>query len=464
MKASVVLVALLLGPLGASAWAQGVKGIFVPDRRDELCAPTKDPRVVSPTRLAQAMIEEAQVPISLIDRANPSGIADGNVTPDELFTAMIKGINNEKFFGKFTEFGSRARDADTRLLHVTEALQSFLREGGSLKQGYVPYKGGTPLPKNPNDAPRIEEVFSASPVIEIRCEARAGEMPPAAVEATGFDDVVGRLVGEVRKRLRVRAKLDDLRIDNPDDIKDLDSAEISFNHDDKASQDTFKIKGVIGWDLGKFAGWNTLPYVKYERTDISPDNPDERDVNVLSPGLLANRQLTLGDRGTADIGVSAEATLDFAQRSRLFKLHVFAEPSFTLDVGGRPLQLFGERLRFGRLGVRPNIKPMLDLVQVIERGSNPALVDARTYVGVGADLELKLRLLDTPVLENILLTARYWHLQLFGAHLANAHRLSTSLAYEITPGISLKFSYEDGNNRDTFQEERYYNIALGLKY
>ena len=460
MKARLAILVLLMGSVASPAVAQDVSKIFVADRRDELCVSAGGARVVDAARLAQAMVQEAQVPMSLIDRANPQRTADGNITTEELFTAMKMGIKKEQFLGSFKEFGQRGKDADTHLAKITGALQSFLRSGNR-EEGFIVFKGGAPAPQGAFVS--MEEVFTVPPAVEIRCIAIAADTRPTP-EPTQFDVAVGGFVEEIQKRLRVRAKVADLWITDPNKIADLDTADLSFNRDAQAGQDTFKIKMVVGWDLGKVFGWGLLPYVKYERTDLSPDDPDVHDVEVLSPGFLATYPLTLGTRFDADVGVSAEATLDLAQRSRLLKLRAFMDPSFSVDIGDRKVQLLGERLRFGRLGLRPILKPIVDFAQVIDRGSNPALADTRTYVGLGAHLGLKVRLLKTPLLEHLLLSTEYWHLQLFGAHLPNAHRLTTSLAYSLTPNISLKFGYDDGNNRDTFQYERYYNLSLGFKY
>ena len=465
MKALLALTALLLGPLLTSASAQDVSKIFVADRRAELCKQSGDVRTVDTVRLAQAMVEQAQVPVALLDRANSAGLADGQVTVAELFKAMNEAVNKTKFFSKFKEFGQRAQDADKSLTQVTEALQSFLRDGKE-SEGYVVFKGGAPLPKN--TLVRMESFFSDSPPVEIRCVTVAADTasaPAVPVAEADFNERFGGLVDQVQQRLRVRAKVPDLAITKPEKIKDLESAKVSFNHDAGDDQDTFKVKGVVGWDFGKLLGWNLLPYVKYEHTNLTPDSKTSPDVEVLGPGLLAHRGFTLGPSFTADVNVTAEATLDLAQRSRLFKLQAFVDPSYTIHLdNGSSVQFPGERLRFGRLRVRPNLTPMVDFVQVIERGSNKALKDARTFVGVGAEAGVKVRLVDTPLFEDILLRVKYWHLQLFGAHLANAHRLTTSLGYDITPNISLTFGYEDGHNRDTFQEERYYNLSLGFKY
>jgi hypothetical protein len=91
--------------------------VFVAEGGDELCGPaTGGRRIVNRQRLP-ALIDDAAVPVTLLDRANPTGRTDANVSREELLYA----ITAKEPFGPapMPELGDRVdipRSARTRFV------------------------------------------------------------------------------------------------------------------------------------------------------------------------------------------------------------------------------------------------------------------------------------------------------------------------------------------------------------
>src|SRR5262245_10704368 len=116
----------------SSAFGAVVDTVLIADRREELCGSKSSGRV-DKRRLLQAIIDDAQVPVSLLDRANPAGTSDGMVTEDELLHALTAA---NPFGRPAAELGTIAVKAAQRLTLVRGALNDFVNLGPPANSGY----------------------------------------------------------------------------------------------------------------------------------------------------------------------------------------------------------------------------------------------------------------------------------------------------------------------------------------
>lgn len=452
------LVGLVLVGAVAPAGALVTDTIFIPERRQELCGSLVGR--VDRHRLLQAVVDDANVPLILLDRANPGGNSDGSVTPDELFYALTA---MHPFGRPAAELGEAAKGAAQRLATVRGLLNDFAGGGGATSKGYRVIRSET-------GAVRARDIFSASPTVVVECVAIAADTPstPSSPVAPGERTEPPSVLQKVNQRLRVRGKVEELGISR-DALQGADAeyAEISFKRDEKGHSDTFRVNAVIGVDLSGLIGpdgWSFIPYVHYERTDLTPDSETVSDVHTVSPGALIGKRF-LWSRASLDFGLTPEATFDIAQKSRVIKSKFYLTPSFRIGPPGESFPFLGGYMdEIGPFAVRPAAGLIGELAYVADKGTNAALEDQRSYFGLGAEMSLDVRMPGVPVFSNILAGVRYRHLQLFGAHLANAHQLKASLDYEMTPFVAAGLAYVDGHNSETFQKERYWNLSLKLRY
>jgi hypothetical protein len=451
---AVVVVVVLLLVLADAAAAQDIDAVFVPERQSELC---KGGRVVDPGRLLGAVIDEARVPASLIETVSrtrpPEESPEARVYEDRRHAVT----RDHPFGPDSAQFGQRAADAATRLQQIRGSFGTFLGSGGRPAQGYRVIRDGTPVAAAVYIP--VDSVFARPARVTIECVTLAAR---PAVDAKAPDDAA---VMNTLTRFRIRGKLEDLGV--PRDqlaARAVKPAEISFKRDEEVGGgDTIQLNGILGYELTRstaLEAWHFTLYGWYQRTDL-PDASKKSDVDALSVGAHVNTLWKLADTVWLAGSASPEATFDFEQRSETLKLKADASPGFALGAG-QVLGGFGDLI--GPFAFRPTISGIAELAQVLDEGRNPALEDSEQYFGLGVDLGLKIRLPAVPLLENLVASVDYRHLQLFGASIDKVRRLSASLIYNFNTYVSLKLGYEDGRNVETFQDERYWTISFGVRY
>jgi hypothetical protein len=432
--------------------------VFIPDRREELCGSQAGGRV-DKRKLLQAIIDDAQVPFSLLDRANPAGTSDGIVTEDELLYALTAA---NPFGRPASELGPMATSAARRLTTVRGALNDFVNLGAPAASGYRVTRTGT-RPVTTRD------IFAPTSNIVIECVALASditEVPPAGDASSDKGPNVLSVLSAVNQRLRIRGQVDELGIPRGElQSSGAEYAEISFKRDEMSHTDTFLINAVIGYELygeSDRSTWRFIPYVHYQRNEVKPDSDSE--VHTVVPGALISQHF-FWDRSFFNVGLSPEATFDIAQESRVVRTKFFAEPSFRIGREGSDVPVLGGYMdEIGPIALRPAAALIGELAYVTDKGTNAALEDQRSYFGLGFETSLRLRTPFVPVLANFEAGVTYRYLQLFGTNIANAHRLSASLNYQLTQFVAMAFEYIDGRNEETFQQERFWSVSLGFRY
>jgi hypothetical protein len=449
-------------------------GIFVNDRRDELCGVARDAagrRFVDPQRLAEAIIVEARVPIALLDRANPQHSVNGTVSPDEIVYALtVTSATAPEPFGSVpSDLKKAAKDAGDRINKLNDRLTSFLRETGDRAEGYRVLRQGRDVVRG--DRSLISNAFFAvHGNIKIECIAVAADSaaptPPAREEKPTYGQLLVEALTDPQNNLRLRGKIEDLTKPKKQ-LPDLDTADVSFGRNEKAHQDTLTVKGVLGYALPGPYDWRLVPYARHEKTDVTPNSKSKSDVDVLSPGMLISRAFSPKslEQLDFDVNIAPQATIDLEQHSQTLRIKASLDPSFSVDYSERTIVWLGGFIPAGPLRFRPDLTLLGEAAYVFDKGTNEALEDARPYAGLGMTVGLKVGFRrDLPFLADTIFSVDYRHLQLVGARLANAHRLMAAGFYNFTPNVAFKIVYEDGHNIETFQDERLWKLSLGLRY
>jgi hypothetical protein len=119
--------------------------------------------------------------------------------------------------------------------------------------------------------------------------------------------------------------------------------------------------------------------------------------------------------------------------------------------------------------IRPDVTGVVEGSHVADRGTSKELEDASDFLGVGGDVRGRIRLLPLdPRFTNFLVDIGWKYRNFFIGDLQNENlsRFIFNIAYVFPylENVTLNFGYENGDNLETYQDEEYYKIALGLKF
>lgn len=449
--------------------------ILTPDNADRLCrSDASGVAAVDPDRLAAIIVEQARVPLDLLDVANASGASDGMIRVQSLpdgtvgepgYAVVNAGAvsppDANRPFGPNVMLESRkdastARDAIARV--VTDDLmrpadRGYERASATLTYRFRSIPPGGPITSDPS------AYFGASRTVMILCErstAAQASNPPAGGGRgnAGPVTVTPRLRGTVAALAAAPASLSELR--------SLEPAKISIERNEVADSTTFAVTGVAGLAIRSRSGlFSLIPYVSYDRRSVTGG---ANNIEKLSPGVLGSLHL---ERSYGALYASLEASFidNLELDSRQGKLRLYLEPAFRLG-GGNGI-LFGSYLRsIGPLELRPDFTGIIDVSRIFRRGTDPKLQNAQSYVGFGGQLELRARLHGPSIVSDLEFAIARRQMFMTGI---DDHRIgrwfgSVEYASRAFPYIGVRLSFTSGQNDDTFQQEETYQIGLALRY
>jgi hypothetical protein len=131
--------------------------------------------------------------------------------------------------------------------------------------------------------------------------------------------------------------------------------------------------------------------------------------------------------------------------------------------------LFGGYLpAVGPFIFRPDIRGIVEARDVLDAGSDPALLTQNVYYGVGFEASLKMRIPFIPELSKFSAEYTYTQLRLFeqNVHFDNVIMRKASLVYKPAESANyvIKGSYDSGRDLVTFQEQKTFSAELGIRY
>lgn len=307
--------------------------------------------------------------------------------------------------------------------------------------------------------------------------------------------------------LIVRSKPTELPILKKD-LKTAKSAEISFTNNAEKGERTIDLRGVVGFqtasrpqkpenatpeqmreyqrraarfDLTEFS---RIPYLQFTYSTVdSDDDAKDKSVRELTPGFQLARNFGVGTldpelktfcnplcwRMSGDVAY----TFDLAQDARVLRARGQAE-LLALRIGGKAV--FDGTDRIPIHGARwsilyhPKIAAITEVGHVFEAGTSEDFMTLEDdqYVGFGGMAGLSLRPLvqneSLAALNRFTLSAAYRRLSILSGTLEDQTQFLAEIDYKITDNVSLKASYLEGQNLNTFQDEELTKIGLGFKY
>jgi hypothetical protein len=449
------LMLLFFSVMTTSGHTQILQNIFKADRQGDLCIVDSGERIVGKLELARAIVDEVGVPYSLLARANSTGKVDNTVTAEEVVYTVVE----DSPFASIpnSEENKRIQEVTGKLREVQGMLTDFLNSRGIPEEGYE-------VISNVPQGPVARDLFSQDTRVRIRCLTVSASTNHESKPPLTFPPLAMTL-GDY---FLIRGKVEELALPR-EKIRDADAAEISFRKNTKVP-DIFQVDAVFGLDVTdiapKIEGLRYIPYVRYQRTDVHPNTKKINDVHVVSPGFLLD-YLYIGDSMSAEAGLYPTATLDREQDSEILKLKGFVAPSFSIG-SERDSKVFlgGYLPLIGPLTVRPDLKLLAEMGHVFAKGSSTDIDDDDQYAGLGGEASLKFRFPMVPILTHFVPSVSYRDLRLISGKKHAIRRVTTMLTYAFpqNPNLVINFSYENGENEETFQDEEFWKLSLGVRY
>lgn len=470
MKRTLVGTLLVAGNILAASHAQATP--LTAANFPLLCRPDAAGRLtVDSDRLALALVDSAGATL-LLDGANDRGVADQSIQtvstpsqPSEPTYLVVQAAASAGDARLFAPPGAAAlRNALISELNSID-VNALLRDGlpaGDRRRFRAMIRPGRQSGQQPGGIDPAK-LFGPDAVYTIVCEEEPPRPDPARTDAAEGDRPREDVDPErgIRVAPVLRGSVQALWIEQEgSEFAASDAANISYDRDDVADTDTFRINGIVGLQILSRSGtFGAVPYISYQRSSVTGPN----DIEKLSPGLLLThayegRSLALHSR------LEISYIDDMEQGSRQGKLRLYIDPTFRL---GRLGPLFGSSLRLiDGLFFRPELTLIADASRIFRAGTSTALANADSYFGAGGDLSLSVGP-ASGALDFVRLTVGARDLAMFGGidqdHIRRWYGSLTFTPPDF-PYFGLSLTFTDGENDDTFQVEERVSLGLTFRY
>lgn len=439
-----ISVALLLSTTGP-AWPGAAELIFTKANQQRLCHGTG---TVNPVVLARSMVEASTVPFDLLFIANPAGVHRS--IDDETFRYAATSDNP---FGTGTPAATPEAIAATQRLMTTRLeVSGFVALGGSQAAGFVV---ANQLPTDPTS----DDVLLQPDKVTIRCLS-----VPAAVAAKEPSKQPNPAAEALAKRLLIRSEVTELGLP-ADKIAGIRGTTFSFARDEERDTETLIADGTVGWKLLHRSNGPTdislIPYLKFKAVNKEPGDK----TSYLQPGLLADA-FHIGDWYAARAGLHANEIIDSSDDSEQASLSAYVIPSFRIPRGdGTSFVLFGGYTRpIGPLAMRPEVQFLMQGRDIIQAGTNPALIGKSSYFGIGGKGILDVLILGVPMFQELRGRVEYTLMENFNVD--DVNYLKATLMYPLFPSkrATLNLDYTQGRDPNTLLDEQRYTLGVALRY
>lgn len=445
LRSTVSISVVLLLSTTAPAWSGAAELIFTRANQQRLChgAGTVDPVV-----LARTMVEASTVPFDLLFIANPNGA--NRPIDDETFRYAATSDNP---FGTGPAAATPEAIAATQRLTTTRMeVTGFVALGGSQSGGFVV---ANQLATDPTAA----DVLLRPDKVAIRCLS----VPPA-VAANDPAKQPNPSAEALAKRLLIRSEVTELGLP-ADKIAGIRGTTFSFARDDEKDTETLIADGTVGWKLLHGSNGPTdvslIPYLKFKAANKEPGDK----TSYLQPGLLAD-VFHIGEWYAARAGLHANEIIDSSDDSEQASLSAYVIPSFRIPRGdGTSFVLFGGYSRpIGPVAFRPEVQFLMQGRDIIQAGTNPALIGKTSYFGVGGKGILDVLILGVPMFQELRGRVEYTLMENFNVD--DVNYLKATLMYPLFPSkrATLNLDYTQGRDPNTLLDEQRYTLGVALRY
>lgn len=313
---------------------------------------------------------------------------------------------------------------------------------------------------------QITNMLSTNPRrLYIVCKATAGEpnnsttkkpfviLPEAGIQTVR--DTLGRVL--------LRQSQEDFR-------KDLESASpatLAITDNSLTDQTQYQVEGAAGVDFGwrEYGNWSTtgILYAKWERRFTRGDD-DEGDVNNLGVGVLNTNHFKFGG-WDHKVDLDPLFTTDSEADTSILNGTATWTPSYrvsdTLIVPGGTWSFFKDTALF-----KPGLNGVIRGGFIADDGGNAELQTENNFLYGGPKVSARLSADPLALLSQFSWETSFAYLfKAFGPQ-RRIRRLESEVRYTIPffNNMSVGFKYVDGRNLETFTDEEFVELNLGVKY
>lgn len=460
----IALLSLWMIVLGRQVLAQS---ILIAENQPLLCDNVK--QYVSPNKFYDMILAEAKIPRGLLPKApeEPKKTTIPNLSvvhPEELIRKretrkLREAVLSSKFpasdlipnAGKKLE---AMRKLKNKILDMTDDAISFVV---AENQGYVRV--------NEAGSPKqflLHELGDPG-VFSLKCKK-----PSERVQTAKKSKEINKEIRKVFIDFRLRKTVEELSIstgESPDlSVKDLTKevssaklAKFSFTRDFEKDSKSASFEGVAGYRIGEFT-----PHIAYK---FQNQDGRKKDIQIVSPGILHDRVFK-NVIGAASVHLKSRAfgVLDLEQNGERLAVNVSAEPGISVAKG---LRLGAYDYLLGSpILMRPVINFITEGSYILNAAENEKFRSASDFIGLGGSAGLKFKWPGIPIIESATLSAEFWYLHLFGSDDLNLDRLEVSLDWspKEAPYFGISASYEQGENKMSFQDEDVVKLGVGVRF
>jgi hypothetical protein len=409
---------------------------------------------ISVLHLAEALLAESgRSPSEFV--AAEMAIPDPSRTPYDVYAqAIIRRLNDSEVPGPAF---------DPELAGGISSLKAMLVKAAQA--------GDHPLIfSTPSGALPVDLFKPGRPDFTITC--KPGK--PEATIVSGFEDF------DPPPAFSVREKPEELPLLG-DDRRSAGSFALGAERERKIKDDgstktdsSLKIDGTVGTRLTAASSQDATAYLfgrynlERKRTRPAPAaGQGSDDTNALELGLLVQAQLTPSEAAKKwFLDLEGGIVFDFTHDARRLKLRALLQPAIDFSLGICGLGHAEIIVKAISLKARCKIQADVEAAQVLNRGTL-AMSQYNNFLAAGVRGRYEL-ILPTGKKMGVAGTVEYRILPTLSGSFNRLERLEASLKYRIWAdekvGFDVGFTYADGNNELSFEQEHKITFGIGIIY
>ena len=270
-----------------------------------------------------------------------------------------------------------------------------------------------------------------------------------------------RKQASVTDRFRLTGDIDSLSLPRggPKKLRAITQAEVSYTANRIDDNETFHVSAYAGYDFARTPRRQFIPFVGFEREQTRQSGPDDDGTSRISAGFLYGAQFKSSDT----ISVAPLYVVDRIHESRIASLRAAWTPGFLYHFDALPM---GNPRPMGPVLARMDLQLRAQVGRVIDAGDSMELADTDDYFRLGPAFRLQL----WPTAEHGLLSrlsadAAYRRFfRMSGPEDVEWWGAGINYSIEPTDHVTIRYSYEQGEDEETLEKSRQWKLVFGVRF
>lgn len=283
----------------------------------------------------------------------------------------------------------------------------------------------------------------------LSCPTSTADTPPPPKRRSAAERF--RLTGDIDSLLLPRGSAAKLRA--------VTQAEVSYTANRLDDTDTFQVTAYAGYDFANRAFRKAIPFIGFERAQTRQPGPDEDGTSKVSAGFLYAAEFESLDQ----LSIAPLYVVDRIQDSRVASLRASWTPGFLYRVDALPM---GNARVMGPLVVRMDLQLRAQAGRVVDAGTSSALADTDDYARLGPAIGFEFWPNSGRwPLSRLSADAGYRKFfRLSGPEDVEWWGAGINYSIEPTDHVTVRYSYEHGEDEETLEKTRQWKLMLGIRF